>query len=125
LRRKLGKKVWQFFPYDAQNRLWEAQENAHRHHVQTIDKKVAIAPLFAHLQASGRKRFRIPPQLQQPRLPLHPFPEPAVVRQGPAVSEAISGQFYHISIYSVAFHCMLPRAPPVRRSRAMDCPQPS
>jgi hypothetical protein len=93
LRRKLGKKMWQFFPYDAQNRLRETQKNAYRHHVQTIDKEVAIAPMFAHLQTSSRELLRIPPQLQQPCLALHPFPEPAVVRQGPAVSEPISRQF--------------------------------
>lgn len=53
---------------------------------------------------------------------MHPFPEPAVVREGPAATERISGQFYHISI-RVVFHGIWPRAQPVRRSTAVVCPQ--
>jgi hypothetical protein len=63
LRRKLGKEVWQFFPYDARNTLQEAQQDAHRHQVQAVDEEVAIAPMFAQPHTKIREFLRVPPQL--------------------------------------------------------------
>jgi hypothetical protein len=66
LRRKLGKKVWQFSPYYARDEFQEAQKNAYRHQMQAVCKEVAIAPMFAHPQTKGRELLRVPPQVQQP-----------------------------------------------------------
>ena len=52
---------------------------------------------------------------------MNPLPEPAVILQGPAVRERISGYFYHITIDWAVLHFM-PRAK-VRHSSVADCQQ--